>query len=303
MSSETSIDPAATSQTVMLFLESHARTSSRLSRAWTVTTLAPFFIKTCCQETSEFFHTSVIIVYGNKNLWEGEKVWQTFTNFCERFCISGVKLANYRPLHLSKTESTQEMIYLLAIICTELKLPNFKNYFKQFKIQGGTKKRSSPKIEWLPKFYLDWHKTSATLGQACVADISKVSSLYYKNSLFHWRSKNVLQMSSPALKAHLDPAGKVLDDPPAFLPWDCSYCCFDCCHQVRDSLGVVAIHPVLKVSPQIKIWGGSSPVNAATTAGHTCRWSVGQRNAAVAMPMIRLSCGGWHHPAGTTGGP
>jgi len=41
----------------------------------------------------------------------------------------------------------------------------------------------------------------------------------------------------------------------AFLPWGRSYCCCDCCLQVRDSLGVVAIHPVLKVSPQIKIWG------------------------------------------------
>jgi len=58
-------------------------------------------------------------------------------------------------------------------------------------------------------------------------------------------------MSSPALQAHLDPAGKVLDDPPALLPWDRSYCCF----QVRGSLGVVGIHPVLKVTPQIKIWG------------------------------------------------
>jgi len=99
------------------------------------------------------------------------------------------------------------------------------------------------------------NKTSATLGQACVADISKVSSLYYKNYLFHWRSKNALQMSTPALQADLDPAGKVLDDPSAFLPWDRSYCCCDCCLQVRGSLGVVAIHPVLMVSPHIKIWG------------------------------------------------
>ena len=67
--------------------------------------------------------------------------------------------------------------------------------------------------------------------------------------------KYVLQMSSPALQAHLDPPGKVLDDPPAFLPWDRSYCCCDCCLQVRDSLGFVAIHLVLKVSPQIKNWG------------------------------------------------
>jgi len=62
-------------------------------------------------------------------------------------------------------------------------------------------------------------------------------------------------MSSLALQAHLDLAGKVLDDPPPFLPWDHSYCCCDCCLQVRDSLGVVAIYPVLKVSPHIKIWG------------------------------------------------
>ena len=61
-------------------------------------------------------------------------------------------------------------------------------------------------------------------------------------------------MSSPALRAHLDPAGKVLDDPPAFLLWDRSCCCCDCCLQVRDSLVVVAIHPVIKVYPNIKIW-------------------------------------------------
>ena len=67
-----------------------------------------------------------------------------------------------------------------------------------------------------------------------------------------------LQMSSLALQAHLDPAGKVLNDPPAYLPWGRSYCCCDCCLQVRDSLGVVAIHPVLEVSTQIKIWGFKS---------------------------------------------
>ena len=67
--------------------------------------------------------------------------------------------------------------------------------------------------------------------------------------------KNVLQMSSPALQAHLDPAGKVIDDPPAFLPGDRSYCSCDCCLQVRDSPRVVAMHHVLKVSPHIKIWG------------------------------------------------
>jgi len=62
-------------------------------------------------------------------------------------------------------------------------------------------------------------------------------------------------MSFPALQALMDLAGKALDDPPAFLPWDRSYRCCNCCLQVLDSLGVVAIHPVLKVFPQIKIWG------------------------------------------------
>ena len=36
---------------------------------------------------------------------------------------------------------------------------------------------------------------------------------------------------------------------------------------------------------------GSSLVNAATTAGHTCGRSVGQGNTAVSMPMICLRCG------------
>ena len=62
-------------------------------------------------------------------------------------------------------------------------------------------------------------------------------------------------MTSPALQAQLDQTGKVLDDPPALLPWDRYYCCCDFCLHVRDSLGVVAIHPVLKVSPKMKIWG------------------------------------------------
>jgi len=59
-------------------------------------------------------------------------------------------------------------------------------------------------------------------------------------------------MSSSALQAYLDLAGKVLNDPP-FLLWDRSYCFDDCCLQVRDSLGVVGMHPVLKVSTHVKI--------------------------------------------------
>ena len=66
---------------------------------------------------------------------------------------------------------------------------------------------------------------------------------------------NVLQVSAPALQAHLDPAGEVVDNPPAFLRRDGSDGCCDGCLQVCDGLRVVAIHPVLEVPPQIKIWG------------------------------------------------
>ena len=145
-------------------------------------------------------------------------------------------------------------------------------YLRQ--IQGDTKKTVITQIQITFKilFRLTQNFSYCTLGKACVADISKVSSLYYKNYLFHWRSKNVLQMRSPALQAHLDSTGKVLDDLPAFLPWDRSYCCL----QVRDSLGVVAIHPVLKVSPHIKICGVQvrwmrRPLQVTPVADHSVR--------------------------------
>jgi len=57
-------------------------------------------------------------------------------------------------------------------------------------------------------------------------------------TLFHWLSNNVLQMSSLVLQTQ-GSVGKVLDDPPAFFPWDRSYFCCDCCLQVRDSLGLL----------------------------------------------------------------
>jgi len=56
----------------------------------------------------------------------------------------------------------------------------------------------------------------------------------------------------------LDPVGKVLDDPPAFLPWDRSCCCCDCCRQVMDSLWVVAIHPDLRYPHRWKSGGFKS---------------------------------------------
>ena len=123
-------------------------------------------------------------------------------------------------------------------------------------IQGDTKKdgHHQNSNNFQSFIYIDT-KFQQHLVTSCVADNLKISSLYYKTSLFHWRSKNVLEMSSPALQALLDPAGKIFDDPTSFLPRDRFYCCCDCCLQVRDTLGVVRIDPVLKVSPQIKIWG------------------------------------------------
>jgi len=120
-------------------------------------------------------------------------------------------------------------------------------------IQGDTKKTVITKNRITSKilFRLTQNYIRASL---CSRHLQSFKSVIQKLfvSLPH---KNVLQISSPALQAHLDPAGKVLDDPPAFLPWDHSYCCCDCCLQVRDNPGAVAIHPVLEVSSQIKIWG------------------------------------------------
>jgi len=82
-------------------------------------------------------------------------------------------------------------------------------------------------------------------------------------------------------------------------PWDHSYCCCDCCLQVRDSLGVVATHPVLKVSPHIKIWWVKSG-----ECGDHCRSHLqlirqsGKHCCSHANDSFEVW--GWHHPAGTT---
>ena len=61
--------------------------------------------------------------------------------------------------------------------------------------------------------------------------------------------KNVTQMRSPVMQAHLNQAGKPLYGSPAFLSWNCSYYFL----QVTDNLGIVPMQPGLKVSPYIKI--------------------------------------------------
>ena len=76
--------------------------------------------------------------------------------------------------------------------------------------------RSSSKNELYKKFCSDGLNILALLDQASVADASCVLNSYYENSLFHWGSENVLQMSSPAWQ---EPLVKVfyIYDPPVFL--------------------------------------------------------------------------------------
>lgn len=67
--------------------------------------------------------------------------------------------------------------------------------------------------------------------------------------------KDMFQMRAPALQADLDSPGKVLNDPPALFSRDGFDGCCDGCFEVRDGLGVVLIHPVLEVTPQVEVWG------------------------------------------------
>ena len=130
--------------------------------------------------------------------------------------------------------------YLLAVT----KLYDATWYRVTQKITVITKNRTTSKILFRLTQNFSYIRSSL-----CSRHLQSFKSVLQK--LCFNGAQKMLQMNSPALQAHLDPADKVLDDPPAFLPWDRSYCCL----QVRDSLGVVAIHPVLKVSPRIKIWG------------------------------------------------
>ena len=82
-----------------------------------------------------------------------------------------------------------------------------------------------------------------------VANICKISILYHKNSLFYSRSKICIAFG------HVHSPGKVLNDPPALLSRDGSDGFCDGCFEVRDGLGVVLIHPVLEVTPQVEVWG------------------------------------------------
>ena len=81
-------------------------------------------------------------------------------------------------------------------------------------IQGDTKKTVITKNRITSKISFRLTQTFRYIRSGLCSRHLQSSSLYYKNSLFDWHSKNVLQMSSPSLQAHLDPAGKVLDDPP-----------------------------------------------------------------------------------------
>ena len=49
--------------------------------------------------------------------------------------------------------------------------------------------------------------------------------------------------------------GKVPNDPTSLLSRDGSDCCCDGCLEVRDGLGVLLIHPVLEVTPQMEPGG------------------------------------------------
>ena len=117
-------------------------------------------------------------------------------------------------------------------------------------LQGDTKKTVITKNRITSKILFRLTKNFSYIRSSlCSRHLQSFKSVLQK--LFvSLALKNVL----PGAAGTFGSGGQSLDDPPAFLPWDRSCCCL----QVRDSLGVVAIHPVLKVSSHIKIWGFKS---------------------------------------------
>jgi hypothetical protein len=67
--------------------------------------------------------------------------------------------------------------------------------------------------------------------------------------------RNVLQMASSALKAHLHTSRKLVNDSHTFLLWDFPGLCCDCCLQFTNCLSIVLIHIIFETPPQIKIRG------------------------------------------------
>ena len=132
----------------------------------------------------------------------------------------------------------------------------FRVFFESFaNVQGDTKKTVITKNRITSKMLFRLTQNFSYIwSRLCSRHLQSFKSVLQK--LFvSLALKNVLQLSSPALQAHLDPVGKVLDDPPAFLPRDRSYCCFDCCLQVRDSVGLLPNTLSLRY-PHIQTSGG-----------------------------------------------
>ena len=115
----------------------------------------------------------------------------------------------------------------------------FNGCMKKRRLQVGNlqvKNYSSPKTEPLSKFCFDWQSS------LCSRHLQSFKSILLKLFVLLKLKKICL---SPVLQAHFHLVSKVLYDLQTTLSWNCSYCWCDCSLQIRECLGIVAMHTVL----------------------------------------------------------
>ena len=108
-------------------------------------------------------------------------------------------------------------------------------------------------------------------------------------------------MISPALQAHLDSAGTVLDNLPHSSLWVALIATVIAAFRSGIVWGLLPYTLSLKVSPQIKIWGFKSG-ECGDHCGSHLRQINRSRKHCCSHANDSFEVWGWHHPVGTTGG-
>ena len=106
-------------------------------------------------------------------------------------------------------------------------------------------------------------------------------------------------MNPLTLQAHLQAAREIVNDTNAFFYGDCPDPDCNCCRQVTDSAGVVFVHSILQITPQVSICGFKSGECGAHSMSHLLL-RVDPRIAALATTECYWKYDGWLHLAETS---